>query len=330
MGIKAHIIKFLMGSVGARQIRKMNKREAKLTGLENFVKFNNDSPERFEIVLESLKYPANKLKLFNSLRTMRIIPSNMKNIKRSLTSFDHNSTALNKMISENLLQEFESFAKSLGVSSIGYTKLPKNLIFKNKAVLHDNAIVLSMEMDKEKIEQAPSSKTAVMIMKTYDDLGKASNQLSKFLRNNNFSAHAGHPLGGLVLYPPLAELAGIGYRGKHGLMITPEHGPRVRLTAIYTSIENLPFAEKNSHEWIQHFCEKCIRCIRKCPGFAIYDDPIRNSNGLLTHIKNDQCFPVFLEYHGCSICVKECPFSRVEFHKLERQFNTQTVDPEII
>ena len=123
-----------------------------------------------------------------------------------------------------------------------------------------------------------------MIMRTYDDLGKASAQLTTFLRAHGFSAQAGHPLGGLVLYPPLAELAGIGYHGRHGLIITPEHGSRVRLTAIYTNIENLPFAKDNSHEWINSFCQKCGRCIRKCPGFAIQEEPFLQQNGLLTHV----------------------------------------------
>jgi ferredoxin len=328
MGLKSRMIKVLMEFVGIRQYQKVINKESQLADSENVINSVKDSPVRFEIPIESMKYSHNQIKLY-SPRTMRILPSNMKNIIKSLTSVDQNPTDPRTRITNDLLQEFNEYAKSLGVSSLGYAKLPRKWIFQNKAVLHDNAIVLSMEMDKELIEHAPSSETAVMIMKTYDDLGKASNQLTNFLREHNFSAQAGHPLGGLVLYPPLAELAGIGYHGKHGLIITPEHGPRVRLTAIYTNIENLPFAE-NPYQWIKSFCEKCGRCIRKCPGFAIYDDPKLNENGLLTHIRNEFCFPVFLEYHGCSICIKECPFSRVDYKKLQRHFTTQTIDSEII
>ena len=321
---------FLMTTVGVRQYQKLIEEESRLSNLESVVISVDDSPERFEILFEAVKYPLNQLKLFSSPRTMRVMPSNIKNIKRSLTSLNQNPSIPRSTITTELLEEFETYAKSLGVSSIGYTKLPRKLIFKSKAVLHDNAIVLSMEMDKEKIELAPSSKTATMIMKTYDDLGKVSNKLTDFLRGNGYSVQAGHPLGGLVLYPPLAEKAGIGNHGKHGLIITPENGPRVRLTAIYTNIENLPFPEKNPHSWINDFCLKCGRCYRKCPGFAIFDTPISHENGLLTHIQNDLCFPVFLEYHGCSICIKECPFSRVDYYKLKKQFNTETIDPEMI
>jgi NAD-dependent dihydropyrimidine dehydrogenase PreA subunit len=323
-------MKFLMNSIGIRQFQQLIEKERNLTNQRNAIKSNENSPTRFEIVFESVKYPHDQIGLFSSPRTMRFIPSNMKNINESLTSINQNPEDPKTSISSELLQELESYAKSIGVSSIGYVKLPRELIFKNKAVLHRNAIILSLEMDKEKIELAPSSKTSAMIMRTYDNLGKASNQLTSFLRKHSYSAQAGHPLGGLVLYPPLAELAGIGYHGKHGLIITPEHGSRVRLAAIYTNIENLPFNEKNPHEWIKHFCRKCGRCIRKCPGFAIYDDPILHDNGLLTHIKNEYCFPVFLEYHGCSICIKECPFSRVDYERLKKQFDTKTLDSDMI
>lgn len=316
--------------MGVNQFQSIIEEEEKIAEMDSTIMGNENSPTRFEIVAEAIKYPHDKIKLFSSIRTMRNIPSNMRNINKSLTSVKENPEEPNTIISSELLLEFETYAKSIGVASIGYTKLPRGLIFKNKAVLHDNAIVLSLEMDKEKIELAPSSKTSAMIMKTYDSLGKASNKLTEFLRKHSYSAHAGHPLGGLVLYPPLAERAGIGYHGKHGLLITPEHGPRVRLTAIYTNIENLPFSENNAHGWIEHFCQKCGRCLRKCPGMAFYDDPIIHENGLITHIKNDFCFPVFLEYHGCSICIKECPFSRLDYKKLKKQFDEKNVDPEIV
>ncbi len=330
MGIKSRSMKFLVNSIGIRRFLKIIEKEENLAKHEMATKGVEDSATRFEIVLESLKYSHNQIGLFRSLRTMRYIPSNIKNIIESLISIKKNPKDPKTTISSELLLELESYAKSLGISSIGYAKLPRNLIFKNKAVLHQNTIVLSLEMDKEKIELAPSPKTSAMIMRTYDNLGKASNQLTRFLRKHGYSAQAGHPLGGLVLYPALAELAGIGYHGKHGLIITPEHGSRVRLTAIYTNIDNLPFNDDNPHEWIMSFCQKCGRCIRKCPGFAIYDDPIKHDNGLLTHIKNEYCFPVFLEYHGCSICIKECPFSRVDYHKLKIQFDTKLMDPNLI
>ncbi len=38
---------------------------------------------------------------------------------------------------------------------MGYTEVPREHIFRNRAILFKNAIVLTMEMDKEKIKTAP-------------------------------------------------------------------------------------------------------------------------------------------------------------------------------
>ncbi|MHA1973109.1 MAG: 4Fe-4S dicluster domain-containing protein [Candidatus Hodarchaeales archaeon] len=227
-------------------------------------------------------------------------------------------------IEEEELQELEELAKEWGVGAIGYTKLEPKLIFKKRAVLYENVIVLLLEMDKNKMELAPSKETAKMIMETYDALGIATNKLTKYLRDKGFAAQASHPLGGIVLYPPLAEKAGLGYHGSHGLLITPEFGPQVRLAAIFTNINNLPVHKiENPHSWIAEFCKKCHRCIRKCPSWAIYDEPIMNNNGLLTHIDNTKCFPVFLDYHSCSICIKECTFNEVSYSRLKKKFDKE-------
>jgi epoxyqueuosine reductase QueG len=57
-------------------------------------------------------------------------------------------------------------------------------------------------------------------------------------------------------------MAGLGWLGASGLMITPEHGPRVRLAAVLSSIESLPFS--------------CSVCIKVCPFNRVgYDETKR-------------------------------------------------------
>jgi epoxyqueuosine reductase QueG len=177
-------------------------------------------------------------------------------------------------------------------------------------VLFDNAIVLAMEMSKEKIDKAASQETLTMVFGTYDDLGKAANRIAEFLREHGYAAQADHPLGGLVLFPPLAQKAGIGWIGKHGLLITPEFGPRVRLAAVYTSIKNLPFVDSNVHGWIDEYCKTCGICINQCPPQAILEGTVTHDTGRVTNIKQQECFEYFAQYYGCSICVKVCPFSK--------------------
>ena len=142
---------------------------------------------------------------------------------------DENPVEPKTEASQELIEELEVEAFQLGAASIGYTRLPRRWVFQDKAVMYDNAIVVSMEMDADGINCAPSVACMRTVMETYRDLGRINNSLATFLRERGYGAHAGHPLNGLALYPPLAQMAGLGWMGLNGLIITPEHGPRVRL-----------------------------------------------------------------------------------------------------
>ena len=224
-------------------------------------------------------------------------------IKESLRTLEENPPVPKTETSGNFIKEIEESALSLGASSIGYTKLPARWVFQDKAVVYDKAIILSMEMEKEGIDSAPSLACMKTVMETYRDLGRLVNQIADLLRNRGYGAHAGHPLNGLALYPPLAQMAGLGWIGLNGIIVTPEHGPRVRLAAVFTSIENLPFSKKNDHRWVADYCETCKICIKKCPPKALYGRPVDHRNGQFTYVKNELCFPYFNKYHGCSVCV---------------------------
>ena len=162
-------------------------------------------------------------------------------------------------------------------------------------------------------------------MGTYDKLGIVSNKIAAFLRKKGFAAHAGHPLMGAALYPPMAQMAGVAFLGYSGIVISSEYGPRFRLTAVYTSIENLPMKSENEHAWVREYCKQCRKCIKECPGGAIYDEPIIHESGQITHIENEKCMPYFVNQFGCSICIKVCPFNNVDYYKLKDNFKGKKI-----
>lgn len=239
---------------------------------------------------------------------------------KAIQSLDQNPSMPKSTISSEDLKTFEDHAKSLGIGAIGYTKLPRQLIFKDRAVLYDNVIVLLKEMDKDKVAKAPSIDTFKMVMETYDSLSKTVNALTGYLRGFGYGAQGGYPLGGLTLFPPLAADAGLGCNGRHGLLITPQFGPRQRIAAIYTNINNLPFSESNTHSWIRDFCDKCGRCIRTCPAKAIRESPLIHTSGRRTHIIRDKCLPFFVNDQGCTVCIKDCSFTRKSYEDIYREF----------
>lgn len=244
----------------------------------------------------------------------------LSGIKESLRTLDENPAVPITEAPRELFDELKAEVFKLGASSIGYTKLPRRWVFQDKAVLFDNAIVLSMEMDPEGINSAPSLACMKTVMETYRDLGRITNRLAASLRDKGYGAHAGHPLNGLALYPPIAQMAGLGWMGLNGIIITPEHGPRVRLAAVFTSIQNLPESGPNQHSWVRDFCESCRICHKKCPPGAIFDNPVEQGDGRVTYIKNELCFPYFNLYHGCSVCVKVCPFNQKPYDKIKSAF----------
>ena len=292
-------------------------KENSLSEKENFVKYIKDSPVRYEIMIEAEKY-GNRRGF--GLRVAPLMFSILRNQYKVINSLKENPSNPRTEITEAELLELEKLAKKKGVGIIGYTKIPNRLVFENKAVLHRNAIVLGFEMQKDKIDTAPSLKCQIEVMRTYDDLGIVSNKITKYLRKKGFSAHAGHPLMGAALYPPMAQMAGIAFLGYSGIVISPEYGPRFRLTAIYTSIENLPDKTENEHAWIRDYCKQCKRCINECPGNAILNEPIIHPNGQITHVENMKCMPYFVNEYGCSICIKVCPFNNLDYYNLKNNF----------
>ena len=147
--------------------------------------------------------------------------------------------------------------------------------------------------------------------------------MSSFLREHGYNAMASPAIGGPVNYVPLAQKAGLGVIGKHGLLISDkDFGPSLRIAAIYTDIENLPFAEENHHMWVQDFCETCNKCIRSCPVGAIYEHSMEVNNNPNTRqcIDNSKCATPFANDYGCTICVKSCTFYNNKYSKIKSIF----------
>ena len=126
---------------------------------------------------------------------------------------------------------------------------------------------------------------------------------------------------GVALYPPLAQAAGLGWMGHSGLLITPEHGPRVRLTAVFTSITNLPCTTENHHSWVDDFCSSCKICTKECPGNAILEKQEDHPNGRVTWVDTEKCFPYFHDYYDCSICISVCPFNSTGYERIKESWN---------
>lgn len=239
---------------------------------------------------------------------------------KSASSIRKNPYVGKTTIDPGTLQELEAYAKGLGIAEIGYTEVNPRYIFRGFRILFKNAIVFTIAMDKEKIRQAPSIPSVVEVFRTYYEVGVIVNKVAAFLRERGYNAHAGPAVGGDVNYIPVAIDAGLGYAGKNGLLITRDNGPRIRLAAVYTDIENLPFSQKNPHGWVRDFCEICNACVRKCPAGAIYSETKTLADGGPAFIDHTRCARPFSNDNGCTLCIKHCPFSYADYDRLKARY----------
>lgn len=283
------------------RLNKINSMEKSLNKFPDALRASTLSAEK--------KMP-DKLKI--TLKTLPRQLSIAKNMEKTIKSLDSNPAEPLTQMDPVFRDQFEEYAFSKGISNIGYTEVPAGLIFKDRRVLFNRAIVLTMPMDKTAVDLAPSPRTQENGVVTYDQLGKITNDLASYLRENGFGAHASHPAGGLVIYTHLAEKSGLGCVGRHGLLISAPSGPVQRISAIFTSAENLPPTSSPEYSWVNEFCAKCGRCIKHCPTNAITEEKLENGLNK-TKIITELC-------EGCTICMKECSFNRKDYASLKTRF----------
>jgi len=178
-----------------------------------------------------------------------------------------------------------------------------------------NVIVTATAMDYDLVRTVPSalSGTATGVGYAYDVVTVLS--IAQYIRNLGYRAVAS--LNDTALAIPLAIQAGLGEYGRHGLLITKEFGPRVRLGKIFT---DLPLAYDSPIQFgVKEFCDICRRCSAACPPKAIPDGPpspevynISNLKGVRKwSVDAEKCFGFWVGQNSdCSICIRVCPYNK--------------------
>lgn len=320
MTSKTKLISLFKHRVLEPQLDRQERWEQMVVEIPDAVRGSKDSPIRFNIPRAGIELEGDHTPLPGFPKSAPQMIGSILNIRKSIYDLEKNPANGKRQIDAQTLADLRVFSHSVGADEIGFVPAPPKWVFRNLAIRYTQAIVLVMEMDKARMQLAPNPDTAVMVHETYNQLGQVANQIADWLRDHGYAAHAGHPLGGFALYPPMAQAAGLGWRGISGLLITPQFGPRVRLAAVFTEIENLPVYEGNEHAWVLDFCQSCRRCVRDCPPDAFYEDPILHENGLVTVLDNGKCFPYFAKNHGCSVCIKVCPFNQQGYDRIKMGF----------
>ena len=117
-----------------------------------------------------------------------------------------------------------------------------------------------------------------------------------------------------VMERALAKAAGLGWIGKHSLLINKYYGSYVFIGELFIDLElgyDIPFTSDH--------CGTCTRCIDACPTQAIVADRVVDARKCISYhtIENKEEVPdsirTKLDNHifGCDICQDVCPWNKV-------------------
>jgi epoxyqueuosine reductase len=113
---------------------------------------------------------------------------------------------------------------------------------------------------------------------------------------------------GVFSHKIAAHLAGLGWIGKSALLITPEHGPRVRWGTVLTD------APLEAGAPMDEMCHDCSACVKDCPAHAFtgqsFDKPGPRSEIFAAEACDNYLNKREAQHRACGICVYICPFGK--------------------
>ncbi|WP_164661024.1 4Fe-4S double cluster binding domain-containing protein [Tropicibacter sp. Alg240-R139] len=224
--------------------------------------------------------------------------------------------------------EVKRIAKFFGADLCGVTDLDDRWLYTSRVDTRDlteapldlpeglnSVIVLGHEMDKELVATYPSALAGAATGREYSHEASVVMQLAAYIRNLGYEAVPSMNDTGLVI--PYAVKAGLGEYARNQMVITPEFGPRLRFSKIFT---NLPLAHDIPEpKGVKAFCNICTKCADACPVKALPYGPPSTDTANVSAIKGvrkwtsdaEKCFSFWAKLSSdCAICMRVCPFNR--------------------
>ena len=229
---------------------------------------------------------------------------------------------------EEAAKHIKHVAKIFGANLVGITKYDERWTYSKKYSVAkqldkenkipdevENVIVIAQAMDKDLVQTVPSALSGAATGLGYGHDVLVLLSICQYIKNLGYIAIAS--MNDTALAIPYAIQAGLGEYGRHGLLITREYGPRVRLGKIFT---DMPLKhDKPIRFGVKEFCDICHLCASGCPAKAIPFAPpteeIQNQSTIVGikkwSINAEKCFKYWTSINtDCSVCIRVCPYNR--------------------
>jgi ferredoxin/uncharacterized membrane protein len=243
-------------------------------------------------------------------------------IKSMTTRVDGDVNPARKPVeAEAITASVKRMMRILGADEVGVAKLNPMFVYSHVGRgpepwgqetenNHKFVIAFTVEMDYERVETAPCLPTVLESAEKYLEAAQISVAVARYIRALGYPARAHISDSNYqIMLPPVARDAGLGELGRHGYLISPKFGSRIRLGAVTT---DLPLVSDRPISFgVRDFCDKCLKCAVNCPPAAI-------EKGTTTDVRGAHKWPLeimkCLHYWrvagtDCGLCMKVCPFS---------------------
>ncbi len=231
---------------------------------------------------------------------------------------------------EETTARIKQVAEFLGADLFGVTEYDERWVYAHAAEISSktreekenvsmdgmtNVIVLGHQMDRKLVETYPSALAAAATGREYSHEAAIVTSVASFIHGLGYRAIA--TTNDTALTIPYAIKAGMGEYGRNQLIITPQFGPRVRFSKIFT---DLPLVhDKPIRFGVHETCSICDKCVNACPPKALPTGPPReggeNRSAILGVTKwtsnAEKCFGYWTKLKAdCAICMRVCPYNK--------------------
>jgi epoxyqueuosine reductase QueG len=230
---------------------------------------------------------------------------------------------------KKLTGDMKRFARAHGADMVGiasaesFSGAPKGHHPRDLLKGAESVVVMALALPAAALERAPSREYSMSYLIANQELNTMAFKVAKYLEHKGFRAvpvPASPPYDLVEMMGDLSHrhagyLAGLGVFGKNSLLLSPDHGPGIRLVSVVTD------AALEADEILKiDLCGDCTVCIKACPANALKGQGVVDKSACDDrHVVVGKQLQLSYSELICGVCIRVCPVGRTGQGKKQRK-----------